>query len=94
MQDLIIPSKRLKKETYILSACFVAAFLTNIVSIITFKTPWYEIFTQIGYVLVITIVLYLIVSFFRFIIYLTGRLIRNQGEQNKNRQELPIPPAK
>ncbi len=76
MKDLIITSRQLKKEIYILSACFAAAFLTNIVSIIIFKTPWYEIFTQIGYVVVITIVLYLIIVFSRFIIYLAGGLIK------------------
>lgn len=65
MKDLIITSRRLKKEIYILSTCFIIAFLINIFSIITFKTPWYEIFTQIGYVIVITFVLYLIMACLR-----------------------------
>lgn len=65
MKDLIITSRRLKKEIYILSTCFIIAFLINIFSIIAFKTPWYEIFTQIGYVIVITFVLYLIMACLR-----------------------------
>jgi len=65
MKDLVITSRRLKKEIYILSACFTAAFLINIFSIITFKTPWYEMFTQIGYVVVITFILYFIMACLR-----------------------------
>lgn len=76
MQDIIITSKRIRKETYILLICFAVAFLINIISIIAFKTPWYEMFTQIGYVIVITIILYLIVAFFRFISVGIIRLIK------------------
>lgn len=75
MKDLIITSKQLKKELYILSACFAAAFLTNIVSIIMFKTPWYEMFTQIGYVVVITLFLYLLLAIIRTIVSLIRRMV-------------------
>lgn len=76
MKDIVISAKRIKKEGYILLICFILAFMTNIVSIILFKTPWYEIFTQIGYVIVITVTLYLLVAFLRVIIYLVNKLIR------------------
>lgn len=76
MKDIVISAKRIKKEGYIFLVCFAMAFMTNIVSIILFKTPWYEIFTQIGYVIVITVTLYLIVVFFRFIIHLINKLMR------------------
>lgn len=74
MKDLVITSRRLKKEIYILSACFTAAFLINIFSIITFKTPWYEMFTQIGYVVVITFILYLLVAMIRAVVFLIKKL--------------------
>lgn len=67
MKDLIITSGRLKKEMIIISSCFTTAFLINVAAIIMYKTPWHEMFTQIGYVIVITIVLYLVVAFFRLI---------------------------
>lgn len=76
MKDLVITPKRLKKEIYILLACFATAFLANIGAIIYFKTPWVEVFTQIGYVIVITIGLFVIVSLIRFIILLIRKLIR------------------
>jgi glucan phosphoethanolaminetransferase (alkaline phosphatase superfamily) len=75
MKDIIITSRRLKKEIYILSTCFIIAFLINIFSIITFKTPWYEIFTQIGYVLVITLISYLLVAIVRVIAILIKKMI-------------------
>lgn len=76
MKDIVISSKRVKKEVAILLTCFIIAFVINIASIVIYKTSWLEIFTQIGYVVVITLVLYLIVAFIRFIIYLINRLIR------------------
>lgn len=75
MKDLIITSNRLKKEIYILSTCFIIAFLINIFSIITFKTPWYEMFTQIGYVVAITLILYLFVVMVRAIVFLIRKLV-------------------
>lgn len=74
MKDLVITSRRLKKEMYILSACFITAFLINIFSIVTFKTPWYEMFTQIGYVVVITFILYLLVAMIRAVVFLIKKL--------------------
>ena len=49
-------------------ACFVAAFLLNIVAIIIYNTSWLEVFTQIGYVLLLTISIYLILFLFRLIV--------------------------
>lgn len=76
MRDIVITSRKLKKEIYIFSACFTMAFLTNIISIIIFKTPWYEVFTQIGYVIVITVVLYLIATLFQLIALGIVRLMK------------------
>ncbi len=75
MKDIIISSQRIKKELLIMSVCFVIAFLINVGSIIAFKTPWYETFTQIGYVVIITFVLYLLILFVRFIILAIRRLL-------------------
>lgn len=76
MKDLVITSKRLKKETYIIATCFLIASLINIAAIILYKTPWYEIFTQIGYVVFITSIFYFLTIFFRLIIYMIRRLYR------------------
>lgn len=75
MKDLVITSNRLKKEIYVLSTCFIMAFLINIFSIVTFKTPWYEMFTQLGYVVVITFILYLLVAMARAVVFLVKKTV-------------------
>jgi len=67
MKDITISSRRIKKELTLLLACFVIASLINIAAIIIYNTPWLEVFTQIGYVLLLTILLYLILFSFRLI---------------------------
>ncbi len=58
MKDTIISAAVKRRELWILLACFVVANIVNWVAIIKFQTPWYEIFTQIGYVLVTTALFY------------------------------------
>ena len=66
MKDIIITSKRIKKELYILLGCFIVAFAANIIAIIIYKTSWVETFSQIGYVVVITLYLYVLLAALRF----------------------------
>jgi len=70
MKDIIITSKQIKKELYILLGCFIFAFVLNIVAVAIYKTPWVEVFTQFGYVVAITVVTYLLIALVRFIISL------------------------
>lgn len=76
MKDIVITGKRRRKEVIILLSCFVVAFLINVVAIIKYKTPWYEIFTQIGYVLVIALVLFLIVTLIRVLIWAVKKVFK------------------
>ena len=78
MKDIIIPSQKVKREAYVFLGCFIFSFLLNIAAIIIYKTPWYEVFTQIGYVIVIAVGLYLIVSLIRFFIYLIKQLFKRK----------------
>lgn len=71
MKDIIITSKRIKRELYILLGCFIVATLINIVSIAIFHTSWIEILTQAGYVSAIAIVLYIIIFIIRLTVYFT-----------------------
>lgn len=74
MKDITITSKRLKKELYTLVACFVIASIINLIAIVVYKTPWYELFTQVGYVGAITIFLYVMLLIVRGIIYLIRKI--------------------
>ncbi|NLD22017.1 MAG: hypothetical protein GX664_06025 [Bacteroidales bacterium] len=67
MKDLVISSKRVKTELMIALACFICAVLTNIVCIIVYQTPWHEVFSQIGFTVLVSIIFYVLV--------LIGRLL-------------------
>lgn len=58
MKDTIISAATKRRELYIWLVCFVVANIVNWVSIIHFKTPWYEIFTQVGYVVITSLLFY------------------------------------
>jgi hypothetical protein len=65
MKDTIITAQAKKRELWILLACFVVANITNWVAIIRFSAPWYEVFTQIGYVVVTSLVIYALIAVLR-----------------------------
>ncbi len=65
MKDTIITAQAKKRESWILLACFVVANVTNWVAIIRFSAPWYEVFTQIGYVVVTSLVIYALIAVLR-----------------------------
>ena len=69
MKDIVITQTRIKKEFLILIGCFIVAFITNVVSIVVYRTSWVEIFTQIGYVIVIALVLYFLLLLIRILLY-------------------------
>ncbi len=80
MKDIVFTKKRQKKELLIFGVCFAIGFLMNLISIIIYKTPWYEIFSQLGYVFVIALVLYILLSIIRGFI----KLIKSIGKKNQN----------
>ena len=59
MKDLVISARRIRREIRFAAAAFIVAFLTNLYAVVRFDRPWYELFTQMGYVVVITAVIYL-----------------------------------
>ena len=65
MKDTVITAQAKKRELWILLACFVVANVTNWVAIIRFSAPWYEVFTQIGYVVVTSLVIYALIAVLR-----------------------------
>ena len=65
MKDTIITTQFKRRELWILLACFAVANIANWVAIIRFSAPWYEVFTQIGYVLFTTVVIYALIALAR-----------------------------
>ena len=73
MKDSVITAKRKKTELLTALVCFGIAFLINVGSIIYYGTPFGEVVTQLGFVLIIALGLYLIWTAIRLIIWLFRR---------------------
>lgn len=58
MKDTVISAAVKRREFKIWLACFIVANIVNWAAIIKYQTPWYEIFTQIGYVVVSSLLFY------------------------------------
>ena len=70
MKDTIITAKTKKRELKILLVCFAIAVAINIFAIVKFDRGWEELFTQIGFVLAITIFFYVVATIVRLIVKL------------------------
>ena len=70
MKETVITPRRKKIELLSALVCLLAAFLLNLGCILYYGTPFSEIFSQIGYVVVIAAALYLIWTGIRLIIWL------------------------
>lgn len=75
LKDITLSAKQIRKEIIILLVCFAVAMAVNIFSIIKYATPWYEVFTQIGFVLIITALLYIICIAVRILVWLVKLLV-------------------
>ena len=74
MKDTLITAAMKRREMLILLVCFVVANMVNWFAIIKFERPWWEVFSQIGYVVVTTLVLYGLVLVLRVVWHLFVRL--------------------
>ena len=78
MKDIIITSKKLKQERNIFLLSFLLAFIINVIAIIIYSRPWIEIISQIGYVIVISFFIYLILWIPRGILIGLRHLLRKK----------------
>ncbi|MDR0507270.1 MAG: hypothetical protein LBH32_10735 [Dysgonamonadaceae bacterium] len=69
MKDTLITVKRKKTEIVTLIICFIIANLINLYAIISYKTSYSELFTMLGYVIILTLALYVIWTVIRLIFY-------------------------
>ena len=79
MKDLVISARRIRREIRFAAAAFIVAFLTNLYAVVRFDRPWYELFTQMGYVVVITAVIYLLLWIPRLLAALASRMGGRRG---------------
>ena len=78
MKDTIITVKRKKIELITFLVCFIVANLINLYAINTYDTPIKELYTQIGYICIVSIILYIGWSVLRIIFYSVIKLVKTK----------------
>jgi len=73
MKDITISGKRIRTELKWLLGCFVAAIIFNVYAIIRYQTSWAEFFSSLHVVVILSLVFYLLLWFFRGLISLIMR---------------------
>ena len=68
MKDTLITAHRKLVELKTAGVCLLLAVLLNVGCIIYYHTPFYEVFTQIGYTVVIALGFYVIWTAIRLIV--------------------------
>lgn len=74
MKDIIITANRQRNEIMIIVICFLCGVGVNIYSIITYGTPWIELFSQIGWTVIVSAFFYAITIVVRVLLYITKRI--------------------
>lgn len=76
MKDIIITSQTLRRERKIYLLSFALSLLINVIAIITYSRPWIEVVSQIGYVIVISLCIYLLLWIPRGILIVIAYLFK------------------
>ena len=70
MKDTLITAHRKLVELKTAGVCLLLAILVNIGCILYYHTPFYEVFTQIGYTVMIALGFYVIWTAIRLMVWL------------------------
>ncbi len=76
MKDIVITGAKVRRELLILLACFAVAECINAGAIIWYSRPAAELVTMLGYVIVVTVIIYLLVLILRLLAALVVFLVR------------------
>ena len=79
MKEIVIKESTLKRELYILLTTFVLAVLINLYAIITRDGSYIELITQIGWTVVICVILYILYAIIRGIYFGLAMLFRKSN---------------
>lgn len=77
MKDVTIKGSMIRRQLVYAGVCLAIAFGLNVYSIIHFDRPWVELVSQLGFVVVIAAVLYIITIVLQTVVYLLKRIINN-----------------
>ncbi len=74
INDTTITALQKRRELIIIVACFLAAYLLNVIGIIQHKSPAKELITQLHVVLLVSLAFYGTVIMLRVLYHLISRL--------------------
>ncbi|MCQ2159029.1 MAG: hypothetical protein MJY43_04310 [Bacteroidales bacterium] len=74
MKDIILKASSIKRELVILLCCFAAAELLNLAAVIFYSRPAIELLSMIGYVIVFSIITYLLLWIPRLVALLIKKI--------------------
>ncbi len=80
MKDISISGKRIRTELKWLLGCFVAAIIFNVYAIIRYQTSWAEFITTLHVVVILALVFYMLLLFFRGLFTLIIRFSTRKGK--------------
>lgn len=78
MKEILLTVKRQKTEIRLFGVCLLAAFLMNVCAIIAFGTEWKELYTQLLWVLSISVFFYVLLLVFRLLYWVVRNWIRKK----------------
>lgn len=76
MKDLVISARRLRRECIVALVCFLTAFLLNVYAVVHYDRSWVELFSQLGFVVAIAVVFYVLSAVFRLAVAWVSGLFR------------------
>ena len=76
MKDLVIRGQSIRRECRIAAACLLVGILVNVGAILGYHRPWTELFSQLGYVVVLAVILYFLTGAIRLLIHAIYLIIR------------------
>ncbi len=80
MKETIISAKRKKTELQWLLGSFLAAYILNIIAIISYHTSWKELYSKIHIVILLSIIIYILLLILRLLVRLVFRLVRRDNK--------------
>lgn len=75
MKKIVIKKKTQLREIYIWLVLFIFSFFLNILAIIIYDASWWEILSEIHYVILLSVILYLVSVLIRTFFILTRNFI-------------------
>jgi hypothetical protein len=78
MKKIIITGNHLKRGFFIWFLSFIVAVVINIYSIVKYDTSWTELYSQIGFVVMISVMIYIVVLVFRGLFFLLDFILRKR----------------